>query len=171
MQLEVPLVDEKGSELQISMNLCCEVVQMVTDQMSIGFDIEADFSNLQVQLDKNSLVFLMIRKWQPELEDETQFEWHPVFKSEVKPLQQNSKTKIEWNRFLTTTDSLAKSDETPILVTAYRYNKNGEHKELIRWNFNLEDIKNEPTRDMEVENSQHIRKLRDFSVDGKPNKN
>ena len=70
-----------------------------------------------------------------------------------------------------TTDNLAKSDDTPILVTAYRYGKHGKHQELCKWNFKLEDIKKLPTRDEAVPNSEHIRKLRDFEVDGLSLKN
>ena len=48
MQLEVPLMDSNDNELEeIQMTLCCEKVKMITNQMSIGFDIKADFSNLK----------------------------------------------------------------------------------------------------------------------------
>ena len=67
---------------------------------------------------------------------------------------------------MSTTDILAKADDTPILVTAYRYDKHGKHQELTKWNFKLEDIKALETRDVKVENSEHIRKLRDFEKQG-----
>lgn len=166
MKLELPLQDNSGNELNdINMSLCCEKVKIITDQMSIGFDIEADFTNSKLKIDKKTQVFLMIRKWNPESEDETQFDWHPVFKSEIKSFKKNTLI-IEWNRFLKSSDNLAKSDDTPILVTAYRYDKHGQHQEIKRWNFKLEDIKSLQTRDVPVQNSEHIRKLRDFEKDG-----
>ena len=41
-------MDSNDNELEeIQMTLCCEKVKMITNQMSIGFDIKADFSNLK----------------------------------------------------------------------------------------------------------------------------